>query len=159
MIMIFVIYSEPGGDTVPKISVLSAKAQREASRLEFSKFDVSRVLNHGASLLGSAGSEYELEVDVGKCFVFFFKQRSKVKGDGNFMKIVNPNLVISNSYKFSCHVQVCSHFVSCIIQSLEITARCHWGGKKYALILYHAYSHLLLKCTCIYSAGKEKTKV
>ncbi|XP_030839988.1 TATA-binding protein-associated factor 172 [Strongylocentrotus purpuratus] len=59
------IKPEPGVDGPPSIGVTSAQAQREASRLEFSKFDVARVLEQGASLLGSAGSEYELEVDVG----------------------------------------------------------------------------------------------
>lgn len=60
-----VFFTEPGVDGPPSIGVTSAQAQREASRLEFSKFDVARVLEQGASLLGSAGSEYELEVDVG----------------------------------------------------------------------------------------------
>ncbi|XP_071487999.1 TATA-binding protein-associated factor 172-like [Diadema antillarum] len=57
-----IIKQEPG-EGVPKIG--APALQRDPSRLEFSKFDVGRVLMQGASLLGSAGSEYELEVDAG----------------------------------------------------------------------------------------------
>nr|XP_054762418.1 TATA-binding protein-associated factor 172-like [Lytechinus pictus] len=59
------IKPEPGVDGPPSINIPSVQSQRDATRLEFSKFDVARVLDQGASLLGSAGSEYELEVDVG----------------------------------------------------------------------------------------------
>ena len=37
--------------------------QREADQLKFDKFNVSRVLEHGSSLLGSAGTEYELDLE------------------------------------------------------------------------------------------------
>lgn len=59
------VKQEPGTDGAPKILAPSAQSQREACRLEFSKFNISRVLEQGASLLGSAGSEYELDLDIG----------------------------------------------------------------------------------------------
>ena len=34
------------------------------SRLTFYHFDISRLLKHGASLLGSAGAEFELQEDM-----------------------------------------------------------------------------------------------
>lgn len=34
-----------------------------SDRLSFYRFDISRLLKHGASLLGSAGAEFELQDD------------------------------------------------------------------------------------------------
>ena len=41
----------------------------ENELLEFSKFDINRVLKHGERLVGSSGAEYDLPDDdlVGKC--------------------------------------------------------------------------------------------
>ncbi|XP_072029618.1 TATA-binding protein-associated factor 172-like [Amphiura filiformis] len=47
--------------SLPKIST---PVQRDnTDRLQFSRFDVARMLQHGASLLGSAGTEYEMDID------------------------------------------------------------------------------------------------
>lgn len=43
-------------------------------RLTFYHFDISRLLKHGASLLGSAGAEFELQDDktgVQRFFIFY----------------------------------------------------------------------------------------
>ncbi|XP_038069588.1 TATA-binding protein-associated factor 172-like isoform X2 [Patiria miniata] len=49
------------GTATPRIA--TPTHQREADQLRFDKFDVGRVLRHGSSLLGSAGTEYEVEVE------------------------------------------------------------------------------------------------
>ncbi len=36
------------------------------NQLRFSQFNISQVLKHGASLLGSEGAEYDLAEDIGK---------------------------------------------------------------------------------------------
>lgn len=42
-------------------------------RLSFCHFDISRLLKHGASLLGSAGAEFELQDDkTGACLILIF---------------------------------------------------------------------------------------
>lgn len=54
-------------------------------RLTFYHFDISRLLKHGASLLGSAGAEFEMQDDkTGLCvfvFVFFFSFSKKLEND------------------------------------------------------------------------------
>lgn len=56
--------------------ILTAEAQEtgsvssiESEQLEFSKFDIKRVLQHGEPLVGSSGAEYELPDEdlAGKC--------------------------------------------------------------------------------------------
>lgn len=42
-----------------------------SDRLTFYHFDISRLLKHGASLLGSAGAEYELQDDKAGLYYFF----------------------------------------------------------------------------------------
>lgn len=44
-----------------------------ADRLEFSKFNVAKVMENGTSLLGSAGTEYEQDLDTGKCQAVLIK--------------------------------------------------------------------------------------
>lgn len=41
-----------------------------SDRLSFYRFDISRLLKHGASLLGSAGAEFELQDDKSGRVVF-----------------------------------------------------------------------------------------
>lgn len=41
-----------------------------SDRLSFYRFDISRLLRHGASLLGSAGAEFEVQDDKsGRIFI------------------------------------------------------------------------------------------
>ncbi|XP_033630416.1 TATA-binding protein-associated factor 172-like [Asterias rubens] len=42
---------------------ITTPIQREADQLKFDKFNVNRVLEQGSSLLGSAGTEYELDLE------------------------------------------------------------------------------------------------
>ncbi|XP_022080347.1 TATA-binding protein-associated factor 172-like isoform X2 [Acanthaster planci] len=50
------------GSSGPRIAT-PVHQEREADQLKFDKFDVNRVLRHGSSLLGSAGTEYELDLE------------------------------------------------------------------------------------------------
>lgn len=57
---------EPSEDLFPDDS--------SCDRLTFYHFDISRLLKHGASLLGSAGAEFEMQDDktgLDSCFSYF----------------------------------------------------------------------------------------
>ena len=41
----------------------ASEGQGEGSLLEFSKFDINRVMKHGERLVGSSGAEYDLPDD------------------------------------------------------------------------------------------------
>lgn len=42
-----------------------------SDRLSFYRFDISRLLKHGASLLGSAGAEFEVQDDKSGIHLYF----------------------------------------------------------------------------------------
>lgn len=54
-----------------------------SDRLSFYRFDISRLLRHGASLLGSAGAEFDVQEDesgkASTCPTSFLSQRSFVE--------------------------------------------------------------------------------
>lgn len=54
--IIFISYLEPGSESPNEDSP-------STDRLRFDRFDICRLLKHGASLLGSAGAEFEVQDD------------------------------------------------------------------------------------------------
>ena len=57
-------YLEPGSESPVEDSP-------STDRLRFDRFDISRLLKHGASLLGSAGAEFEVQDDKSGIYLHF----------------------------------------------------------------------------------------
>lgn len=57
-------YLEPGSESPMEDSP-------STDRLRFDRFDICRLLKHGASLLGSAGAEFEVQDDKAGISLYF----------------------------------------------------------------------------------------
>uniref|UniRef100_A0A7N6ALC5 BTAF1 RNA polymerase II, B-TFIID transcription factor-associated n=1 Tax=Anabas testudineus TaxID=64144 RepID=A0A7N6ALC5_ANATE len=58
-----IVKNIPEWDPSPKPKEAAGSVDSSCDRLSFYHFDISRLLKHGASLLGSAGAEFELQED------------------------------------------------------------------------------------------------
>lgn len=65
----FISYLEPGSESPNEDSP-------STDRLRFDRFDICRLLKHGASLLGSAGAEFEVQDDKSGIYILLADKKT-----------------------------------------------------------------------------------